>query len=736
MKSRKNVLYWIICAGTFCLAATCADAQISPTALTYNGTLTDGTNGVNGWYDFTLAVFTNATGGAALGNGTQTNSHVAVIGGSFTVTADFGTNLFNGSARWLELAVRTNGGSSFATMSPRYTIGSVPVAQYAMTPAGPQGAQGIQGPQGTAGLNGTNGINGVNGTNGLNGAQGPQGIQGVQGPQGVAGINGTNGVNGTNGATGPQGPQGIQGLQGLAGINGTNGISATITVTNVITGAAGSSATATNLGTATAAVLQFSIPQGLPGTNGADGARGPQGIQGPQGPQGPQGIQGVQGVAGINGTNGLNGLNGTNGQSATITVSNVLTGAAGSSASVTNLGSAQNVVLQFAIPQGLPGANGTDGATGSQGPQGIQGIAGVNGTNGLNASVIITNTITGNPGTAASVTNIGDSQNLVLQFAIPQGLPGTNGADGAQGPQGVAGINGTNGLNGINGTNGLNGADGAQGLPGVPGLVWRSAWDGTTAYNPNDAVAYNGSAFVALLANTNVPPGDGTNWTLLASKGDTGPAGTPPVGTITNNQSGVTLSGTFSGDGSGLTNLSVGNMFTQTFPHGIAVYKTPGTYTWTNPGVSSVLVKLWGGGGGGTSGNGGGGGGYCEGVVQVSNNVQLIVGSGGSSGSNGSDSMFLSITAGGGMSNGNGGQALGTTINVSGGGGKPRLDGSGNSNQNPGGAAGCFPPLPISSSFYIYGSYPYTLYVISGQYPGGGGGLGGVGYDGMVVVYY
>jgi hypothetical protein len=41
----------------------------------------------------------------------------------------------------------------------------------------------------------------------------------------------------------------------------------------------------------------------------------------------------------------------------------------------------------------------------------------------------------------------------------------------------------------------------------------------------NDAVSYDGSAYIATGANTNEEPGSGSNWDLLASKGDQGPAG-------------------------------------------------------------------------------------------------------------------------------------------------------------------------------------------------------------------
>ena len=57
-------------------------------------------------------------------------------------------------------------------------------------------------------------------------------------------------------------------------------------------------------------------------------------------------------------------------------------------------------------------------------------------------TIDVGDTITGEPGTDASVVNVGTATDLILQFTIPRG------ADGA------------NGMNGTNGTNGTNGADG------------------------------------------------------------------------------------------------------------------------------------------------------------------------------------------------------------------------------------------------------------------------------------
>ena len=78
-------------------------------------------------------------------------------------------------------------------------------------------------------------------------------------------------------------------INDLADIRANAGKGATaiqsVTVGTTTTGAAGSSASVTNTGTATEPVLSFTIPQG---------AQGIQGIQGPQGERGPQGNTGVQ----------------------------------------------------------------------------------------------------------------------------------------------------------------------------------------------------------------------------------------------------------------------------------------------------------------------------------------------------------------------------------------------------------------------------------------------------------
>ena len=114
-------------------------------------------------------------------------------------------------------------------------------------------------------------------------------------------------------------------------------------------------------------------PQGLQGETGPQGeqgVQGPQGIQGPKGetgetgPTGPQGEQGEkgepgeQGIQGIEGPQGPAGTPGADGRAATVTIGTVTTLEAGSNATVTNVGTETNAILNFGIPQGNPGEGG------------------------------------------------------------------------------------------------------------------------------------------------------------------------------------------------------------------------------------------------------------------------------------------------------------------------------------------------------------------------------------------
>ena len=77
----------------------------------------------------------------------------------------------------------------------------------------------------------------------------------------------------------------------------------------------------------------------------------------------PRGEKGEPGKDGAPGKDGLDGQ----GIAATIEVGTVTTGAAGTNASVTNVGTEQRAVLNFVIPRGDTGATGEAGAEGSAG---------------------------------------------------------------------------------------------------------------------------------------------------------------------------------------------------------------------------------------------------------------------------------------------------------------------------------------------------------------------------------
>lgn len=130
---------------------------------------------------------------------------------------------------------------------------------------GAAGAKGDTGERGADGLPGAKGDTGDKGDTGERGPIGPQGPQGLTGPQGQRGETGQQGLQGIQGPVGPKGdtgPKGADGLQGpigLTGLKGADGKSATVTIGTVTTG---ETASVTNTGTATEAVLNFVLPAG------------------------------------------------------------------------------------------------------------------------------------------------------------------------------------------------------------------------------------------------------------------------------------------------------------------------------------------------------------------------------------------------------------------------------------------------------------------------------------------
>jgi len=100
------------------------------TAFSYQGKLTDGGQPANGTYDLRFAIYNVPSGGSSVA-GPITNSPVSVTNGLFTTALDFGGGVFTGDARWLEIAVRTNGSAADSTtLAPRQSLTATPYALF------------------------------------------------------------------------------------------------------------------------------------------------------------------------------------------------------------------------------------------------------------------------------------------------------------------------------------------------------------------------------------------------------------------------------------------------------------------------------------------------------------------------------------------------------------------------------------------------------------------------------
>lgn len=120
----KNKLIPIALVSALLAAPHFGSAQTAP--FTYQGRLATNTAAANGTFDLTFGLCTNVSSGTAVGT-VLTNSGIVISNGLFTTTLSF-TNNFDGTAYWLEIGVRTNGGGTFITLSPRQPITATPYA--------------------------------------------------------------------------------------------------------------------------------------------------------------------------------------------------------------------------------------------------------------------------------------------------------------------------------------------------------------------------------------------------------------------------------------------------------------------------------------------------------------------------------------------------------------------------------------------------------------------------------
>ena len=229
-------------------------------------------------------------------------------------------------------------------------------------------------------------------------------------------------------------PRGDKGDKGDTGATGTPGAAATISVGTTTTGQPGTNASVTNVGTSSAAVLNFTIPKGAKGDTGATGATG---------------------------------ATGSPGAAATVSVGTTTTGQPGTNASVTNSGTQSAAVLNFTIPKGAKGDNGNPGSA---------------------ATIAVGTVTTGTPSTPASVTNVGTSSAAVFDFVIPKGDTGAAGSGSGDMLAADYDPNGT-----VQNAGGIV-AYVASEVPTKTSELLNDGSDGTAAYLETDETAYRTAA--------------------------------------------------------------------------------------------------------------------------------------------------------------------------------------------------------------------------------------------------
>lgn len=147
---------------------------------------------------------------------------------------------------------------------------------------------------------------------------------------------------------------------------------------------------------------------------------------------------------------------GPTGETPNISIGNVTTGDAGSTAGASITGDTPNLILNLTIPKGDPGQNGAAA--------------------GFGTPIATATTLEAGEDATVSVQSDGDdtAKLFTFTFGIPKGAkgdPGNDGEDGAQGPTGPTGPAGENGQDGAAGATGPVGPTGSVGPIGPTGAV-------------------------------------------------------------------------------------------------------------------------------------------------------------------------------------------------------------------------------------------------------------------------
>ena len=120
----------VVVLGLVVSLAVVSKAAPMGTAWTYQGRLIDANGPGDGLYDFQFKIYDDPYTGTQEGSTVEVND-LDVIDGYFTVALDFGSYVFNGSSRWLEIIVRQGESrdvDEYVTLSPRQEVTPTPYA--------------------------------------------------------------------------------------------------------------------------------------------------------------------------------------------------------------------------------------------------------------------------------------------------------------------------------------------------------------------------------------------------------------------------------------------------------------------------------------------------------------------------------------------------------------------------------------------------------------------------------
>jgi len=130
MKTAKILTILVMFSAMMVFMATVAEAAPMGTAFTYQGRLIDANNPADGLYDFLFRLYDANVTGTQKGS-TINIGEVDVIDGYFTVDLDFGSAVFDGNDRWLQIGVRAGelkDPNAYTILSPRQEITPTPYA--------------------------------------------------------------------------------------------------------------------------------------------------------------------------------------------------------------------------------------------------------------------------------------------------------------------------------------------------------------------------------------------------------------------------------------------------------------------------------------------------------------------------------------------------------------------------------------------------------------------------------